>query len=71
MANALKLALIAAIVPLTSLAAPVKLGVINSITGPEAPIGEDISNGIKLALEDLKAGRVLGRIVLDFEALTA
>jgi branched-chain amino acid transport system substrate-binding protein len=35
-------------------AAPVKLGVINSLTGPEAPIGEDISNGIKLALEDLK-----------------
>jgi branched-chain amino acid transport system substrate-binding protein len=55
MANALKLALIAAIVPLTALAAPVKLGVINSMTGPEAPIGEDISNGIKLALEDLKA----------------
>jgi branched-chain amino acid transport system substrate-binding protein len=36
-------------------AAPVKIGVINSTTGPEAPIGEDLSNGIKLALEDLKA----------------
>src|SRR3954465_11128452 len=35
-------------------AAPVKLGVIDSLTGPEAPIGEDISNGIKLAVEDLK-----------------
>src|SRR3954470_12039506 len=35
-------------------AAPVKLGVIDSLTGPESPIGEDISNGIKLALEDLK-----------------
>jgi branched-chain amino acid transport system substrate-binding protein len=37
-----------------SLAAPVKLGVINSMTGPESPIGEDISNGIKIALDDLK-----------------
>ncbi len=35
-------------------AAPVKLGVINSLTGPESPIGEDIANGIKLAVEDLK-----------------
>jgi len=35
-------------------AAPVKIGVINSLTGPEAPIGEDLSNGIKLAIEDLK-----------------
>src|SRR5215471_6256908 len=31
----------------------VKIGVINSITGPEAPIGENLSNGIKLAQEDL------------------
>jgi branched-chain amino acid transport system substrate-binding protein len=35
-------------------AAPVKIGVINSMTGPEAPIGEHITNGIKLASEDLK-----------------
>jgi len=35
------------------LAAPVKLGVINSMTGPEAPIGENLTNGIKLAQEDL------------------
>jgi len=34
--------------------APLKLGVINSITGPEAPIGENLTNGIKLAEEDLK-----------------
>jgi branched-chain amino acid transport system substrate-binding protein len=65
MANALKLALIAAIVPLTSLAAPVKLGVINSITGPEAPIGEDISNGIKLALEDLKSKGVEVEVIWE------
>jgi len=41
-------------VPSLSLAAPVKIGVINSMTGPEAPIGENLSNGIKLAQEDLK-----------------
>ena len=35
-------------------AAPVKIGIVNSLTGPEAPIGEDLSNGIKLAIEDLK-----------------
>jgi len=35
------------------LGAPVKLGVINSMTGPEAPIGENLTNGIKLAQEDL------------------
>jgi branched-chain amino acid transport system substrate-binding protein len=34
-------------------AAPVKLGIINSMTGPEAPIGENLTNGIKLAQEDL------------------
>ena len=31
-----------------------KIGVINSMSGPEAPIGENITNGIKLADEDLK-----------------
>jgi ABC-type branched-subunit amino acid transport system substrate-binding protein len=43
-------------VPGLSLAAPakkVKLGFVNSITGPEAPIGENLSNGVTLALEDL------------------
>lgn len=33
--------------------AQVKIGFINSITGPEAPIGETITNGVDLALEDL------------------
>jgi branched-chain amino acid transport system substrate-binding protein len=65
MANALKLALIAALVPLTAIAAPVKLGVINSMTGPESPIGEDIANGIKLALEDLKAKGVEVEVVWE------
>ncbi len=35
-------------------AATVKLGFIDSLTGPEAPIGEDLNNGVTLALEDLK-----------------
>lgn len=33
--------------------AQVKIGFINSITGPEAPIGESLTNGLNLALEDL------------------
>lgn len=35
-------------------ATKVKIGFINSITGPEAPIGENLTNGVTLALEDLK-----------------
>jgi branched-chain amino acid transport system substrate-binding protein len=35
-------------------AAPVKVGFINTITGAEAPIGETMTNGLELALEDLK-----------------
>jgi branched-chain amino acid transport system substrate-binding protein len=35
-------------------AGPVKIGFINSITGPEAPIGEALTNGADLALDDLK-----------------
>jgi branched-chain amino acid transport system substrate-binding protein len=34
-------------------AAPLKIGVINSMTGAEAPIGENLTNGMKLAQEDL------------------
>ncbi len=33
--------------------APVKIGIVNSQTGPLAPIGESINNGYTLALEDL------------------
>ncbi|KAF0216554.1 MAG: branched-chain amino acid transport system substrate-binding [Geobacteraceae bacterium] len=40
-------------IPNLSLAANVKVGFINSITGPEAPIGENLTNGVTLALEDL------------------
>jgi branched-chain amino acid transport system substrate-binding protein len=39
--------------PLAGSAAPVKLGFINSMTGPEAPIGENLTNGADLAVEDL------------------
>jgi branched-chain amino acid transport system substrate-binding protein len=35
-------------------AAPVKIGFVNSVTGPEAPIGEALTNGVDLALDDLK-----------------
>ena len=39
--------------PSLSSAQSLKIGVINSVTGPEAPIGENLTNGIKLAEEDL------------------
>lgn len=42
------------IVPSFAQAAKVKIGFVNSITGPEAPIGENLTNGVTLALEDLK-----------------
>lgn len=49
------LAIVALIlVPAFAQAAKVKIGFVNSITGPEAPIGENLSNGVTLALEDLK-----------------
>jgi branched-chain amino acid transport system substrate-binding protein len=41
-------------IPGVSLAANIKIGVINSMTGTEAPIGENITNGVKMAQEDLK-----------------
>ena len=46
-------------------AAAVKVGVINSMTGPEAPIGENLTNGIKLALEDLKKKGVEVQVVWE------
>jgi branched-chain amino acid transport system substrate-binding protein len=42
--------------PGVSLAATtVKIGFIDSLTGPEAPIGEDLNNGVTLAIQDLKS----------------
>jgi branched-chain amino acid transport system substrate-binding protein len=40
--------------PALGRAAPIKVGFINSITGPQAPIGETMTNGAELAIEDLK-----------------
>lgn len=40
--------------PLAQGATKIKIGFINSITGPEAPIGENLSNGVTLAVDDLK-----------------
>lgn len=42
-----------------------KIGVINSMSGPEAPIGENITNGIKLAEEDLKKKGINFQIVWE------
>ncbi len=61
----IKALLIAALLPFAVLAAPVKIGVINSMTGPESPIGEDLGNGIKLALEDLKAKGIEVEVVWE------
>jgi branched-chain amino acid transport system substrate-binding protein len=47
------LASVAAALPATG-RAQVKIGFINSITGPEAPIGENLTNGVDMAVEDLK-----------------
>lgn len=41
-------------VPSAAQAAKVKLGFINTITGAEAPIGENLTNGAMMAIEDLK-----------------
>jgi branched-chain amino acid transport system substrate-binding protein len=41
----------------------IKIGFINSITGPEAPIGENLTNGALLAVDDLKAAGVTIELV--------
>jgi len=43
--------------------AQVKVGFMNSITGAEAPIGETITNGVDLAMEDLAAKGVKIQLV--------
>jgi branched-chain amino acid transport system substrate-binding protein len=48
------LAVVALLLPAPAFAAKVKIGFVNSLTGPEAPIGENLTNGVTLALEDLK-----------------
>ncbi len=48
------IAILAALLVPAVHAAKVKIGFVNSITGPEAPIGENLTNGVTLAVEDLK-----------------
>jgi branched-chain amino acid transport system substrate-binding protein len=43
--------------------AQVKIGFINSVTGPEAPIGENLTNGVDLAVEDLKKKGVKVQVI--------
>ncbi len=43
--------------------AQAKVGFINSITGPEAPIGENLTNGVDMAVEDLKKKGVAVTVV--------
>jgi len=47
------------------LAASVRIGIINSVTGAEAPIGETLSNGYKLAVEDLKKAGIEVEVVSE------
>src|SRR5512145_3199274 len=47
-------------------AATVRIGFINSITGPEAPIGENLMHGAELAVEDLaKSGTKIQLVKQD------
>ncbi len=51
--------------PLLAKAAPVKIGFINSITGKEAQIGENLTNGVTMAIEDLKAKGIQVELVKE------
>ncbi|ACF44061.1 ABC transporter substrate-binding protein [Pelodictyon phaeoclathratiforme] len=51
--------------PLQVSAAPVKIGFINSITGKEAQIGENLTNGAAMAIEDLKAKGIQVELVRE------
>ena len=44
---------------------PIKIGVINCATGTQAPIGEYMSNGYKLALEDLQKKGIKVELVIE------
>ena len=44
---------------------PVKIGVINCATGTQAPIGEYMSNGYKLAVEDLQKKGIKVELVVE------
>ncbi len=51
--------------PGLSRASVVKIGFIDSLTGPEAPIGEDLNNGVTLALQDLKQEGITVELVKE------
>ncbi len=53
------------LLPVVARAETVKLGFINSITGPEAPIGENLTNGVILAIEDLKKKGITVELVKE------
>ncbi|HEY6137985.1 MAG TPA: ABC transporter substrate-binding protein [Thermoanaerobaculia bacterium] len=48
-----RFAAIALLLAVPAFGAKIKIGFINSITGAEAPIGENLTNGVALAIEDL------------------
>ncbi len=51
--------------PLQASAVPLKIGFINSITGKEAQIGENLTNGAAMAIEDLKAKGIQVELVKE------
>ena len=51
--------------PVLAQAAPVKIGFINSITGKEAQIGENLTNGAAMAIEDLKAKGIQVEVIKE------
>ncbi len=51
--------------PMLVQAAPVKIGFINSITGKEAQIGENLTNGAAMAIEDLSAKGIQVELVKE------
>ena len=57
----------AALLALPSLVhvAPIKIGFINSITGKEAQIGEYLTNGAAMAIEDLKAKGIQVEVIKE------
>jgi branched-chain amino acid transport system substrate-binding protein len=57
------LSALALAVPAGARAQAVKIGFVNSITGPEAPIGENLTNGVDMAVEDLKKKGVQVQII--------
>jgi len=53
------------VLPLVVQAAPLKVGFINSITGKEAQIGENLTNGAAMAVEDLRAKGIQVEVIKE------